>query len=76
MDDRALARRRVREAEDAVSEARARLYSLDAPLDDEAKADRAWRSVIAGVTLAKADPTRRRNQPISERVTVTWADGV
>lgn len=57
-----------------MSAAPARLYSLDAPLDDEAEADRAWRSVIAGVTLAKADPARRRNQPIGERVTVTWTD--
>ena len=70
MDDRALARRKVREAEDALGKARAKFHALDAPGRDDAEADAAWRSVIAGVTLARADPARRRWQPIAERVTV------
>ena len=30
-------------------------------------------AVIKSVSLAKADPKRRRHQPIAERVTVEWA---
>ncbi len=55
MDDRDHARRRVREAEDALTQARAALYRLEAPLNETAEVDRAWLAVIESVTLAKAD---------------------
>ncbi len=40
---------------------------------EDAEADRRHlRRFVASVTLAKADPARRRWQPISERVTIAW----
>jgi DNA invertase Pin-like site-specific DNA recombinase len=40
---------------------------------EDPEADRrTLRNAIAKVTLAKADPARRRFQPISERVHITW----
>jgi hypothetical protein len=40
--------------------------------DDPARDRQRMRRVIAKVTLAKADPKRRRWQPISERVAICW----
>ena len=69
LEDRDLARRRVREAQSAVQAARAALWALDSPLPEDVEAERAWLAVIASVTVSKQ---RRRGQPISERVAVTW----
>jgi hypothetical protein len=33
------------------------------------------RHFIRSVTISKADPKRRRWQPIDERIAVTWVDG-
>ena len=73
LEDRARARRRVREAEEALSEAQASFYAIDAPGTETEEADAAWRAALAEVTLSKADPRRRRHQPIAERVQVRWA---
>jgi hypothetical protein len=74
MQDRALAMRRVGEAEEELGRARAASYALDAPADEAVEADNAWRSVVASVALARAD-RRGRHQPVGERVAVTWVDG-
>jgi hypothetical protein len=43
------------------------------PLGLDKDADRRHlRRHIASVTLAKADPSRRRWQPIAERVSIAW----
>jgi recombinase-like zinc beta ribbon protein len=73
MRDRARARRKVMDAESDLEAARAALYGLDAPGPEADEVDAAWRTALASVTLERADPARRRWQPVSERVTVTWA---
>lgn len=40
--------------------------------DDPEKDRQRMRRVIASVTLARADPERRRHQPIAERIAVQW----
>jgi DNA invertase Pin-like site-specific DNA recombinase len=43
--------------------------------DDPAADRRTLRRYVSSVTLTKADPARRRWQPIAERVTVAWRGG-
>jgi hypothetical protein len=46
------------------------------PWGEDKEADRrTLRRYVGSVTVAKADPARRKWQPISERVQVRWADG-
>jgi len=45
---------------------------LEGRADNPEKDKQRMRRVIASVTLARADPKRRRHQPIAERVAVQW----
>jgi hypothetical protein len=44
--------------------------------EDRDRDRRLLRKYVKSVTLAKADPKRRRWQPIAERVQIEWVGGV